>query len=160
MGDILMAALVDRATIIDVLCTHLRNTVTDFKLVKPYHGELDRYSKKTSLQAETFPAQVNLATPFALVISKDRRKVAGVGNSLRFRHEISIYIGDANTHDFNSITVPPIFNLMKKTLAALDGTAFVRGCGVLEVESDGEYLITTDLFTVYDQKYSQLEISR
>lgn len=155
-----MAALVDRATIIETICVYLRTTVPEFNLVKPYHGELDRYSKKTQLTAEIFPAQVNLTTPFALVISKDRRKLTGIGNSLRFKHEISVYVGDANTHDFNSIAVPPIFDLMKKALAALDGKAFVRGCGVLEVESDGEYLITTDLFTVYDQKYSQLEISR
>ena len=154
-----MAALVDRASIIEAICTYLRSTVTEFNLVKPYHGELDRYSKKTQITETTFPAQVNLQTPFALIISKDRRRLTGQGYSTRFKHEISIYIGDSNPHDFNSIAIPPIFELMKKTLAALDGKAFVRGCGVLEVESDGEYLITTDLFTVYDQKYSELEIS-
>ena len=153
-----MGLLVGRETIISVLCDHLRTNVPELKLVKPYHGELDRYSKKTQLKEETFPAMVNLTTPFALVISKNRKRVEGAGNALRFRHDISIYIGDSNMHDFSSSETPNIFSIMTKCVEALHGKVLVRGCGTLNVESDGDYLITTDLFTVYDQQYYQLEI--
>ena len=153
-----MELKVERSSIITALCTHLRTNVTDLKLVKPYHGELDRYSKKTQLQEETFPAMVNLTTPFALVISKDRRRVENRGQSLRFRHDISIYIGESNLHDFNNTEVPTIFTLMSKCLKSLHGVSLVSGAGALNIESEGEYLLTTDLFTLYDQKYYLYEI--
>ena len=111
--------LINRGDIITAICTHLRTAVPEFNLVKPYNGEIDRYSKKTQLQEETFPAMVNLTTPFALVISKDRKKIEGKGSSLRFKHDISIYIGDANTHDFSSTTVPNIISLLDRCRAGL-----------------------------------------
>jgi hypothetical protein len=153
-----MAALVERGNVILALCNHIRANVPELNLVKPYHGELDRYSKKTQIKEESFPAMVNLQTPFALVISKDRRPVENTGNSRRFKHDLSIYIGDANRHDFNTMDVPPIHAILTKCLSVLDGKVLLKGCGILTVESDGEYLITTDLFTIYDQKYFQLEI--
>lgn len=150
--------LISRGQIITTLCDHLRANITDLKLVKPYHGELDRYSKKTQLQEEIFPAQVNLTTPFALVISKSRDRIEKQGNSVKWLHSISIYVGMQNTHDFNSLTVPPIFDLLDQIVASLHGRVFFRGAGAMTIENDGEYLITTDLFTVYDQKYFEYEI--
>jgi hypothetical protein len=66
----------------------------------------------------------------------------------------------SNKHDFSSKAVPDIFSILTKCVDVLHGHVFVRGAGALNVESDGEYLITNDLFTVYDQKYYQLEIGR
>jgi len=149
---------VERADVLTTLCAHIRANVPAFNLVKPYHGELDRYSKKVQLQEETFPAMVNLTTPFALVISKNRKPVEKKGASLKFRHDLSIYIGDSNLHDFNNQDAPSIFTLMSDCLKALHGTRLIKGAGELTVESEGEYLLTTDLFTVYDQKYYELEI--
>lgn len=153
-----MAMMVSRDQLITAICMHLRTAVSGLNLVKPYHGELDRYSKKSQIQNEIFPAMVNLTTPFALVVSKNRRRLDDKGTSVKFRHEISIYIGDSNQHDFSNQDVPSMFTLMSQCLEALHGKVFVKGGGVLTVESDGEYLVTTDLFTVYDQKYFQLEI--
>lgn len=150
--------LIGRGQIVESLCSHLRVTVPELLLVKPYHGELDRYSKKLQLQEGIFPAQVNLTTPFALIISKSREREAKQGASTKWLHSLSIYIGVQNTHDFNTIAVPPIFAIMDKVTEALNGHVFFRGAGALTVENDGEYLVTTDLFTVYDQKYFQYEI--
>lgn len=150
--------LIGRGSIVQSLCEHLRVAVPDFNLVKPYHGELDRYSKKVQLKEDYFPAEVNLTTPFALIISKSREKVEKQGASLKWMHSLSIYIGTENAHDFSSMEVSPIFALMDKTVEALNGKVFMRGAGALTVENDGEYLITTDLFVVYDQKYFQFEI--
>lgn len=155
-----MSILIERGTIIGALCDALKAGVPELKLVKPYHGELDRYSKKVQLKQNTFPAMVNLVTPFALIISKDRRREEGHGSSLKFRHDLSVYIGVANEHDFSNEKVPDVFALLTRCVDTLHGKVFVRGAGVLNMESDGEYLITTDLFTVYDQKYTQLEIGR
>lgn len=153
-----MGFYVERTDIITAICTYLRENVTEFNLVKPYHGELDRYSKKVQLKQEIFPAEVNLQTPFALVISKNRRRVEKTGASRKFIHDISIYIGDKNPHDFSSLDVPLIFTYMSKCANALDGVRLIKGASPLTIESDGEYLLTTDLFTVYDQKYFQYEI--
>lgn len=150
--------IVGRGDSITALCAALKAAVPAFRIVKPYHGELDRYSKKLQLKEETFPATVNLATPFALIISKDRRRIEGQGRSLRWKHDISIYIGVANQHNFSDENVPEIFSILDQCVDALNGKSLGAGCGSLEIDSDGEYLITTDLFTVYDQKYHQLEI--
>ncbi len=155
-----MSILINRTQIIGDLCEYLRTAVTDFVVVRPYHGELDRYSKKAQVKEETFPIMVNIQTPFALIISKDRKRLENSGASLKFRHDLSIYIGVANRHDFSNQSVPAIFDLLTKCTDALHGKVFFKGAGALNVESDGEYLITTDLFTVYDQKYYQLEIGR
>lgn len=152
-----MALMIPRGDVVMAICTYLRDQVPELLLVKPYLGELDRYSKRTQVRAETFPAQVNLTTPFALVISKDRAKLQQPGTR-KFKHDLSVYVGVSNQHDFANQAVPPIYSLLDKCLLALDGTVFIRGAGELTVESDGEYLITTDLFTVYDQKYFQYEI--
>jgi len=153
-----MSFLVQRSDVVMAICEQLRAAVPELKLVKPYHGELDRYAKKTQIKEPIFPAQVNLATPFALVISKHRTKLAKQGASRKFKHDISIYVGDQNTHNFNDISAPSIFGLLSKCMTALDGAVLLKGCGELAVESDGDYLITTDLFVIYDQKYSQFEI--
>jgi len=153
-----MSVLVNRGDIVKNICEYLRANVTDLKLVKPYHGELDRYSKKVQLKQNTFPAEVGLTTPFALVISKGRERIKGQGASLKFEHEISIYIGDANSHDFTNENVPAIYSLLDQCLNALHGKVLMHGAGALKVINDGEYLLTTDLFTVYDQRYTQLEI--
>lgn len=153
-----MAMLVTRDKLITALCVHLRTAVPELNMVKPYHGELDRYSKKVQLKEETFPAVINMTTPFALVVSKNRTRLEQKGASLCFRHDVSIYVGESNLHDFNNQNTPTIFDLLNKCLVALHGQHFVNGAGVFTVESDGEYLLTTDLFTVYDQKYHQLEI--
>jgi hypothetical protein len=150
--------LIERSQIITTLCDHLRANIPELKLVKPYHGELDRYSKKVQLQENSFPATVGLTTPFALIISKNRQKIDDKGSSVKWKHDISIYIGDANLHDFTSLDVPPIFSYMSKCVNVLSGKSLIKGCGALNVISDGEYLITTDQFVVYDQKYYQLEI--
>lgn len=153
-----MSLLIDRGQIVTAICEHLRITVPELSLVKPYQGELDRYSKKTQIKEPTFPAVVNLTTPFALVISKNRQPVKEKGNSLRFKHDISIYIGDSNKHDFNTLDTPYILTLLTRCVDELHGKSLINGAGALQLESDGEYLITTDLFTIYDQQYYQFEI--
>ena len=153
-----MGILVERSNIITLLCNHLRANVDDLKLVKPYHGELDRYSKKVQIKESSFPAQVNLTTPFALVISKTRERIEGKGSSLCFKHELSVYIGKSNKHDFNNTEVPTIFSLLDKCVNALNGKKLIKGAGALTLVNDGEYLITTDQFVIYDQKYFQYEI--
>ena len=60
----------NRGTTITYIVTKLKADVPDLKLVKPYEGELDRYSKKTQLKESIFPAQVNLTTPFAWLFQK------------------------------------------------------------------------------------------
>jgi len=153
-----MGILVERGNVITLLCNHLKAHVTELKLVKPYHGELDRYSKKVQIKESSFPAQVNLTTPFALVISKTRERIEGKGASLRYKHDLSIYIGESNNHNFNSTEVPSIFSLLDKCVNALNGKSLLKGAGELTLVNDGEYLITTDQFVIYDQKYYQLEI--
>jgi hypothetical protein len=151
----------DRGDTVLAICTYLRNNVTDLNLVKPYEGELDRYSKKTQLRNELFPAQVNLQTPFALVISKARENIDNNGRNqgLRLKHNISIYVGVASSYDFSSQTAPSAFTLLKKTAQALHNRKIVENAvGVLTLVDDGEYLIRTELFTVYDQKFYQLEV--
>ncbi len=153
-----MRTLLDRGVTVLAICSRLAAAVPDFKLVKPYEGEIDRYSKKTQVKEPVFPAQVNLATPFALVISKDRR-ARTENNATKLIHEISIYVGVQNTHNFSALTAPPAFALLNKCVLALHGGKFGgNGAGALTLESDGEYLITTDLFTIYDQRYTQKEI--
>lgn len=153
-----MSLLIDRGQIVTAICAYLRVQVPELNLVKPYQGELDRYSKKTQIKEATFPAMVNLTTPFALVISKNRQRIEGKGNSLRFRHDISIYIGDSNKHDFNTLDTPYILTLLTRCVDELHGKSLINGAGALNLESDGDYLITTDLFTIYDQQYFQYEI--
>lgn len=153
-----MKFLISREQSLTAICNFLRDQVPELNLVKPYHGELDRYSKKVQLKESVFPATVNLTTPFALVVSKNRERMANQGASRKFKHEISVYIGDSNDRDFSSTEVPSIFSLMTKCAEALDGSVLLQGAGPLTVVSDGDYLITTDLFVVYDQKYYQLEI--
>lgn len=149
--------IADRGYVIGLICAYLRTQLPRFALIKPYHGELDRYSKKLSIEADNFPAMVNLATPFALVVSKDRAVIEHKGRSFRAKHEISIYIGDTNPNDFSTTDPPYIFTLMKQCLEAMNAQRIVPGAGEIVTVSDGEYIATTPLFTVYDQKYYELE---
>ena len=152
--------MIDRGTTVLAICTFLRENCSSLVLVRPYNGELDRFSKKTQVEAETFPAEVNLTSPFALVVSKDRSRLENQGNSLKFKHDFSIYLGALNTFDFGSQELPPVFAVMKEVLDALEGQVLVHGASDLRVESDGQYLTTTNLYTIYEQRYYQYEISR
>jgi len=153
--------MLDRTTSVEKICNHLRANLPTFNLVRPYNGELDRFSKLQQLKSVTFPAEVNLTTPFALVISKDRFRWPREqqNRNRQMKHEISIYIGDANTHMIGSTDVPNVLFLLDQCRKVLDGKVLVPGAGELTIESDGQYLITTDLFTVYEQHYFQFEIA-
>lgn len=141
-----------RGTIITSIITTLKGT-KQFNLVKPYHGELDRYRKQTQIKEQTFPAEVNLQTPFALVISKDREVDGPKGNSIKLRHNISIYVGTANPHDFSSEALPESYGLLE---ACVDALRPIRG---LTLVNEGLYLAKTDLFIVYDQQWFIHEIA-
>lgn len=156
-----MSFLVDRSEAIDVLVNRLIQQVPELALVKPYQGEIDRYRKQRQIRAPEFPAVVNLATPFALVISKKReRDRQGSRNQrLSFTHEFSVYVGVANEHDFGSTKTPDVFSLLTRCSEALHGFQYSDNAVPLEIVDDGEYLITTDLFTVYDQKYESKELA-
>jgi hypothetical protein len=152
---------VNRGSVITAICGVLA-ALPDFNLVKPYEGEVYRYGKQEQIKSETFGAEVNLQSPFALVISRGRPVVEKrSGNrSKKLRHEISVYIGMTNTHNFNSTTVPPIFSVLAKCAETLDGLSLgLDGAGVLELIDDGEFLVQTDLYTVYDQRYYQHEVA-
>lgn len=150
---------VNRGTLVTEVCAILTAEVTEFNLVKPYEGEIDRYSKRAQVQSEIFPAQVNLITPFALVISKSRPVVERKNRSMKLRHDLSIYIGVQNTHDLMSTSTPAVFDLLTTVAQTLDGRRLIDKAGELTLVEDGEYLITTDLFTVYDQRFYQLEVA-
>ncbi|MDQ5985871.1 MAG: hypothetical protein CSYNP_01588 [Syntrophus sp. SKADARSKE-3] len=151
--------LTDRGSTVTAIVDYLKAMVPDFALVKPYEGELDRFSKKSQIQDDMFPAQVSLQTPFALVISKDRERTdKSQNNSLKFQHNISIYVGVASSFDFASTSTPDVFTLLTKSAQVLHGHQAIANAGTLTLVNDGEYLVRTDLFTVYDQKFFQLEI--
>lgn len=151
--------LLDRGDTVLAICSYLETNISDLNLVKPYEGELDRYRKLTQLKQEIFPAEVNLLTPFALVISKERHNMKqGGGRTLRLKHDISIYIGVAKSYDFASTAAPTALALLNTVAEALHGRRIIANAEPLVMLSDGEYLVSTDLFTVYDQKYYQLEI--
>ena len=150
--------ITQRGDIITAIVAYLPTVVTEFALVKPYEGELDRYAKKAQIKADDFPADVNLRTPFALVISKDRVPAdKSSPGSLRFKHLISIYIGVSNQHLLGSTIMPSAFALLSKCAQCLHGNALIANSGALSLTHEGEYLVKTDLFTVYDQKYEKLE---
>lgn len=150
---------VSRGSLVTAICAVLTAEVTDLLLVKPYEGEIDRYSKRAQIQNEVFPAQVSLTTPFALVISKSRPVIERKNRSMKLRHDISIYIGVSNTHDLMSTDTPAVFDLLTTVAQTLDGRRLIDKAGELCLVEDGEYLITTDLFTVYDQRFYQLEVA-
>lgn len=152
---------VNRGSVIAAICGVL-DALPEFNLVKPYDGEVYRYGKQEQIRADSFGAEVQLQSPFALVISRGRpvlEKRSG-NRSKKLRHEISIYIGMTNTHNFSSVSVPPIFALLTKCAETLDGLSLgLEGAGVLELIDDGEFLVQTDLYTVYDQRYYQHEVA-
>lgn len=152
--------LVKRTDMVQLVCAHLRAHVPSLNLVRPYNGEVDRFSKKAQIQQDIFPAEVNLTTPFALVVSKSRERQveASRNRTLRFRHEISVYVGCSNTHMLGDTETPAVLEYLDLCSQALNGAALVKGATPLTILNDGEYLITTDLFVVYDQRYYQDEI--
>jgi hypothetical protein len=138
-----------RKATVENIVARLKEYVSEFNLVKPYDGELDRYSKKTQLQESIFPAQVSLLTPFALVISKSRKPTLE-NRKLTMEHDFSVYVGVSNTHDFSNVQASEAFSLLEKSWKALEDFAPCAGSLGLHVIEEGEYLITTDLFIVYD----------
>lgn len=158
-----MSFIVDRKSIVDAIVNRLIAQVPELAYVKPYKGEVDRYFKQRQIKQPEFPAEVALQTPFALVISKNRERDPGgsKGNRLSFIHNISIYVGVSNDHDFASTRTPDVFSTLTRCAEALDNwTPEVTGVAKMEIMDDGEYLVTTDLFVVYDQKYSCKELGR
>lgn len=146
-----MSLLVDRGDMVTSVIGYIKAGRSEFNLVKPYEGELDRYRKIDQIKAEIFPAEVNLQSPFALVISKDREKINRTGNAERVRHNLSIYVGVNNDHNFASQINPDIWNLLSlltETLLRVKGLYLVN---------EGIYLCKTDLFTVYDQQWYRNE---
>jgi hypothetical protein len=149
---------IERSTLISAIMERINQTHV-FSLVKPYEGELDQYSKKVQLKDDLFPAQVQLKTPFCLVISKNRvPQETGRNRTEIWRHQISLYVWVQRSYSFSSTSAPQAFALLKACGDALNKQKIVAGCSELHQLDEGEYLVTTDLFTVYDQKYYQDEI--
>lgn len=128
-----------------------------FRLVKPYEGEFTRDEKQNQMKSETFVAEVQLAAPFALVSSQSRPVEKRENRSLTLKHEISVYIGVANTHNFASQAVPPILALLEQCAYALVGAKLHPRSSELNLENDGIFLVKTDQYNVYEQKYFQSE---
>lgn len=158
-----MSFAIDRSVAIQAYID-LINELGLFNLVRQYNGEWDRYKKITQIEDDTFPAEVNLTTPFALVVSKKRNPdpmVKRSGPSLKLVHHMSVYIGVSNDHDIGSQEISPIFTYLDAVAQHLVGKKIYDGkhASTIELIDDGEYLVTTDLFVVYDQKYIQKEIA-
>lgn len=130
---------------------------TDLALVKPYEGEFFKIEKRAQMKEDTFPAEVNLAAPFALVSSQGRPVEKRENRSLVLKHQISVFVGVANRHDFASTEVPTILALLELCAYALVGTKFHASASTLSLENDGTFLVKTDLYIVYEQKYFQFE---
>jgi hypothetical protein len=146
MGDL-------RGTVIENIITRLKD-VMSINLVKPYEGEIDRYRKIGQIENEIFPAEVNMATPFALVISKDRENKSGSQNrAMKLQHNISVYIGVSNTHSLSNEDVPDIYTVLNDCVLA------IKGENGLVLVNDGIYLCKTDLFIVYDQQWYRQEVA-
>jgi len=144
----------------------IRKAVPYFQLVKPYEGEIDaifsRYSRIQQVKSDIFPAEVQLKVPFALVISQDREVIEGSRNrALRFRHDISIMLGASTSYDFASDKTPALFDLLDLCVDALaDRNLGIDGVDKLTLFNHGKYIVKTELFTVYEQKYFTTEIEK
>lgn len=150
--------LTKRGDLVTATVEYLRDQIADLALVKPYEGELDRYSKKIQLKDDIFPVEVNLQTPFALIISKERENVGENNQRLKLKHYLSIYVGVSVNYNFGSTDTPTVFELLGDIASSLHNRQMIQNAGPLTLVSDGEYLVKTDLFVVYDQKYYQLEL--
>ena len=144
----------------------LRKHVPYFKLVKPYEGEIDsmfsRYSRIQQVKSDIFPAEVQLQVPFALVISEDRNVTENSRNrARRFRHDISVMLGASTSYDFASDKTPALFDLLDLCVDALaDRNLGITGVDTLTLVNHGKYIVKTELFTVYEQKYFTTEIEQ
>lgn len=147
---------VSRAEVIENIVIALQ-AVPSLVLIKPYEGEFYRFYLKAQMQADTFPAEVNLATPFALVSSRSRAVTQRKNRVVDLKHEISILVGMQNTHNFGSMDVSGIFEILQDCASALVGQKFHSNASELMLENDGVFLAKTDLFIVYEQQLSQLE---
>lgn len=134
------------------------------RLIKPYEGEMDklfsRYAKVQRVKSDMFPAEVQLQTPFVLVISADRTHMEDSRNrARRYRHDISLFIGGQTSFDFASDKTPDLFDLMDMCVDVLaDKFLNINGVDRLKNVNHGEYIVKTDLFTVYEQRYYTTEI--
>lgn len=156
-----------RSSLVNAVVAKLQAESSDFNLVKPYQGELEKSLNRQKIQSNIFPAEVSLTTPFALVISKSRKVQESDGrsprygsnrNSLRLEHFLSVYVGVENAHDFSSSDAPVIWDMLSATAGILHGQVLSDGKGPILMLEEGEYLVTTDLFEVYEQKYFRYEI--
>jgi len=155
-----MIVIVNREDVVERVVNRLKEELQEFSLVRPYEGELDRYFKQRQIEQPEFIAMTSLQTPFALVISKNRDNWEARNKELRVRHNLSIYVGVANEHNFADENVPGVFSLLSRCVAALhEWNCGLDGCGPMTLLDDGEYITRTDLYTVYDQKWFQLEIA-
>lgn len=132
-------------------------TALGLSLVKPYEGEFSQYEKKEQMREDTFAAEVNLAAPFALVSSQARPVEKRDNRSLILKHQLSVFVGVQNTHDFASTAVPAVLALLEQCAYALVGGKFQASASELNLENDGIFLVKTDLYIVYEQKYYQIE---
>ena len=153
--------LINRGEIVQAVVNLIRKEIQEFQIVRPYQGEIDRYEKRGQIKSATFPAEVSLTTPFALVISKDRKPLEESKNrTMKLEHLLSIYVGVSNTHEFQSTKIPDAFWFLGRCVDVLNEQVLHTKAAGLKLVSDGEYLITTDLFTVYDQKWVIPEIGK
>lgn len=146
-----------RTETIENAITVLKAANLGFKLVKPYEGEFTRDEKQNQIKAETFPAEVNLASPFALVSSQSRPVDRTENRMLNLKHAISVYVGIRNNHNFTSTGVPPVIALLEQCAKVLVGQHLHAHAAKLTLVNDGIFLVKTDLYIVYEQQYLQLE---
>jgi hypothetical protein len=151
-----MQFFVPRNEVIANIITALQG-VSSVALVKPYEGEFFRFYLKSQVQGETFPAEVNLTTPFALVSSRSRPVIGRRNRVLEMKHEISLLVGIENSHNFGDDAVSGVFQVLQDCAAMLVGQKFHTHASELMLDNDGIFLAKTDLFIVYEQQLSQLE---
>jgi hypothetical protein len=149
-----------RTETVENIVTYLQTAVSVFALVKPYEGEFFKIWKRAQIQEDTFAAEVNLAAPFALVCSQERPVEKRDNRILTLKHDLAILIGVSNTHNFGSTEVPSVLALLEQCADALVGRKFHANASELNLENDGIFLVKTDLYIVYEQKYFQTERAR
>jgi hypothetical protein len=147
---------VPRDVVINNIVSALSN-VAAFTLVKPYEGEFYRFYLKHQMSDNTFPAEVNIATPFALVSSRSRAVERRRNRVMDLKHEISILVGIQNTHNFGNTEASDIFSILQECASALVGEHFHANASELMLDNDGVFLAKTDLFIIYEQQLFQYE---
>lgn len=135
----------------------LQEANVGFNLVKPHEGEFTRDEKQNQVKESTFAAQVNLASPFALISSQGRPVERQENRSITLKHALSVYIGVRNTHNLSSKEIPPVLYLLEKCATVLVGQRLHARAGDLTLVNGGIFLAKTDLYIVYEQQYAQLE---